>query len=623
MNDQVIKKLTEREHILARPGMYLGSTNYVESEEFILNGEGKFTKKSVRYVPCLLKIINEIIDNSVDEAVRTNFEFATKIKVNISDNEVTILDNGRGIPVKKVEGTDQYMPVIAFTEARSGANFEDEGRMTIGMNGVGSFATNCFSKWFKVSTADGANRLNLDCSNNCETFAFDVHKNSQRFTKVNFEPDFSRLEVKSIDETHLMLIRQRMTFLSLVYKHIDFYLNDDKISFNNTKQFLSLFHDNCEFIEGEGWMVAVFPSDTDDFSSLSYINGIHVKNGGNHVNFIAQDLIARVRSRLNKKFDSLKPADMKNKLSMFFLFNGFPNCKFDSQTKENLTNSVDEIKDYLKWGTLTESLEKFAKSVYKNNAIMDPVLEIFKIKEEFKNRQLIERTGVKKRVVSDKYFPPIGDHKFLFLCEGDSACGGCQKIFGRKDIGYFALRGKPLNSFDSTIQKIVSNNELKTIIDILGLDLATGATEETYSIVFATDQDLDGFHIRGLLLAFFNRFGKDLVKNGRIAMLQTPIMVLFEKEKPKKWFYSIGDYTKYIEKNPLTKNQRVQYYKGLGSHKSEDLKYIIEQDGLENMIQVLTESETSDEAISTWMSGSRADDRKEELKDKAFDLSSL
>lgn len=622
MLEQTIIKLSERDHLLRRPNMYVGSTNFVESEEFVLNGDGKFTKKQVKYVPCLLKVINEIIDNSVDEAVRTGFKFANKIRITITPDEVTVLDNGRGIPVKKIE-TGQYMPVVAFTEARSGANFEDEDRMTIGMNGVGSFATNCFSTKFSVSTADGENRLTLDCVNNCESFTFGVHKNSQHYTKVSFNPDFSRLEVKEIDDTHLLLIRQRLIFLSLVYKDVEFYLNDVRISFNSTKQFLTMFHENCEFIEGPGWMVAVFPSETDEFSSLSYVNGIHVKNGGNHVNFFSWELIARIRARLPKKFDSLKPADVKNKLSMFFLFNGFPNCKFDSQTKENLTNSTAEIKDYFKWDTLTEAMDLFARKVYKNSKIMDPILEIFKIKEEFKHRQALQRTGVKKRVVSDKYYPPIGEHKYLFLCEGDSACGGCQKIFGRKNIGYFALRGKPLNAFETSIPKIVSNNELKTIIDIMGLDLSTGTIEDDYSIVFATDQDLDGFHIRGLLLAFFNRFGKTLIQNRKVTMLQTPIMVIFEKNQPKKWFYTIGDYNEYVSKNPLTKNQRAQYYKGLGSHKSEDLQYIIQQDGLENMIQVLEPSDTSDEAISRWLSFSRADDRKEEMKDKSFDLSSL
>jgi DNA gyrase/topoisomerase IV subunit B len=126
MNEQIIVKLSDIEHTLLRPAIYIGSVNFVEADEFVLNGGGSFEKKTVRYVPALLKIVNEIIDNSVDEAVRTSFKHGDKIKITLTDKSICVEDNGRGIPVKKVAGTDIYMPVMAFTEAKAGSNFSDD-----------------------------------------------------------------------------------------------------------------------------------------------------------------------------------------------------------------------------------------------------------------------------------------------------------------------------------------------------------------------------------------------------------------------------------------------------------------------------------------------------------------
>ena len=194
MKDNIIIQLSDRDHIIRRPGLYIGSVNYVENQEFVLNDSGKFEWTTVKYVPALIKIINEILDNAVDEAVRTNFQLANKIKIYVDKKSISIIDNGRGLPVKKMADSDQYMPVVAFTASRSGSNFSDDGRTTIGMNGVGAFATNCFSNVFKVDTSDGENRLSLECKDNCGSIDFSVRKNAQKYTKVYFEPDFSRFE---------------------------------------------------------------------------------------------------------------------------------------------------------------------------------------------------------------------------------------------------------------------------------------------------------------------------------------------------------------------------------------------------------------------------------------------
>ena len=188
MKGNIIIKLSEREHVLRRSGQYIGSIDEIKSEEFIITGE-KIEKREVEYVPALLKIINEILDNSIDEAVRTNYKFANRIDVKITPNLVDIKDNGRGIPIVKVEGTEKYGPDVAFCEARAGANFDDGDRQTIGMNGVGSFATNCFSLKFNVDTADGKNKFSLRCKDNLEHASHKIVKSTLKFTQVKFEPD--------------------------------------------------------------------------------------------------------------------------------------------------------------------------------------------------------------------------------------------------------------------------------------------------------------------------------------------------------------------------------------------------------------------------------------------------
>jgi DNA gyrase/topoisomerase IV subunit B len=625
MMEQVIHKLSDRDHVLLRPAMYVGSTMYVDSNELILNADGKFERRNISTVPAIIKIVNEVLDNSVDEAVRTNFQFATKIKLTATSTSVCIEDNGRGIPIKKAHGHDAYMPVLAFTEAKAGSNFgKDEERLTIGMNGFGAYLTNVFSKTFKAETADGSNKLTLDCADNLSKHEFSIRKSDQRFTRVYFEPDFSRFEVKSLDYDHQLMIKQRLCFLSLTYPQITFFLNGKKISFDSSKQFLSLFHSNLEFIESEGWLVAVFPSESDDFSQLTYVNGLHVKGGGNHVDLIMGEVSSRLRDKYTKKFPSLKPGDIKNKLSTFILFNNFPNAKWDSQTKEKFVNSSAEIKTFLKWETANELIDKLVYKLFKNEAISGPIVDLHRLKEELKNRQLAQSIAKPKKIKNDKYFPPIGEQKILMLTEGDSAFSGLQKVLGRKNIGYFALRGKPLNSFEIPLSKVLANNELKSIIEILGADVSKGTYSSYEYVCLGTDQDLDGYHIRVLLAGFFKRFISSLVSGKKLTMLQTPIVVIFEKGIPKKWFYELDDYRDYTAKNKLTSSESIVYYKGLGSWQEAHLKYIIEKEGgIDKLMIPLEETEFTEENLSNWLSGDRANKRKESLADTEFDLFSL
>jgi DNA gyrase/topoisomerase IV subunit B len=618
MRNQEIIQLSDRDHIILRPNLYLGAVDETTSNEFVLT-DGKLIKKEITYVPGLLKIINEILDNSIDEAVRTQYQHGTRIKVDIKDGEVTIEDNGRGIPVKKAKGSNQYMPVLAFCEARAGSNFkDDEGRETIGMNGVGAALTNVYSTKFSVETADGKNKLILTCTDNLSTEDYTVRKSSASFTRVKFTPDYPRFGVDTLGENHIAMLHQRLIFLSVAHPEIKFYLNKELIQVNTEKKFLEMFSDDFELFKGSNWFVGVFPNPEDDFSFFSYVNGLHISNGGNHIDNVAWEISIRLRDRLQKKYKSIKPGDVKNKLSVVVFFNGFKNMKFASQTKDKLTNSVPDIKAYM--NLEDDFWDKATYRISRNSAIMEPIIELFRIKEEFKKRQELKNMSKsKKRIVSDKYYPPIKSKKYLFLSEGDSANGGIMPVFGRKDIGYFALKGKPLNTTDIKISRLAANKEIQTIVDILDLDLTNPNTDMEYEwVVFASDQDADGFHIRALLLAFFNRFTPKLLKEGRISFLSTPLVVGKKASKISKWFFNFEDYQNCKDKLEW------RYYKGLGSFKKKDLQEIVElSGGLEKLLTSFQVDEGCINELEVWMKSENADSRKDRLRDRSFNISTI
>jgi len=606
------KKLSDVEHVLLRPNTYVGSIDETEFEEYIFKND-KFALKKVSYVPGLLKIINEVIDNAVDEGIRTKFQYANKIKVQMTSTSVEVEDNGRGIPIQIMPGTDEYIPVIIFTSTKAGSNFTDDNRITAGTNGLGATLTNIFSTLFKVTTHDGSKRLILTCKKNNSEIDFKIKDSTNNGTTVYFEPDFKRFKLDQFSEAYFQLVQQRLIFLAHTYPEITFYFNGSKIQNTTDKKFIGYFMDNYETITTEKATIAVGISDTDDFKHLSYINGLFIRNGGNHIQYISNEIVQGLRTKLEKKYKSIRPADIRNKLYIFAFFRDFPNMRFDSQTKETLSNSVSEVKEFL----TSVDLEKLTKQIIRNEDIYFHIEENYKIKEEFLHRKEIAN-AVKstKRIRVEKYLAPIGESKYCVLTEGDSACGGISSILGRQLFGYFPLRGKPLNVHGTPIGKIAANEELKNVMTILGLDISKSVTDMTYeNVLIASDQDSDGIQIRAGLLTFFDKFTPELIKQGRIKYLNTPIM--YSKGKngfPNKWIYDMRD-AKLLSGD-------IFYSKGLGSWLKKDLQYIIEKDGLENMIKTFNYDETSGYCIDLWM-GNDADARKEQLDGKSFLYESL
>lgn len=597
-----LRKLSEKDHILQRPAMYIGAVDITTSNEYIFDGS-KIEYKKVQYVPGLIKIINEIIDNSVDVAIKSNFKECNQINVKITETFVDVQDNGTGIPV--IENEDGHMlPELAWGHARAGSNFDDDDNRTqIGMNGVGSFATNCFSKKFVGVSDDGTNKYTITYKDNSGSFTGKTEKSSGTSgVHVNFWPDLARFGINTIDDIHMDIIKQRLINLSMSFPEITFKFNGKKINVATFKKYVSLFAEGGEIYETDDYRFALIPNEADDFRQITYVNGLKIPDGGRHVDTIMETISYGLRDKIQKRYKNIKPGDIKNKLMLVGFFKNLKNAKFNSQSKEKITNSTAEINKYL--GSIP--YDKITTKMFSNKAIIEPITEIYKFKEELKKRQELKGLKTTKKIKSDKYTPATRRKKYLMVSEGDSAVGGLMPVLGRDYCGFYALKGKPLNAYSATHQQFISNTELSELFKII-------QNEGYEKIGIATDADLDGIHICGLLIGFFERYLPEW-KDGKIGIFRTPVKAIKRKNVPVRWAYDLNE-----ELTPKA-GEEFKYYKGLGTWKEKDLKHIVEKDGMENMLDILEFDDP--EIIEDWL-GDDSEPRKKYLQENNFSIAKL
>lgn len=625
--------LSGREQILRRPSMWIGGVDLTEKEMFIINDK-TVELKNVSFVPAFRKIIDEILDNAIDVLIEKQ-NGKGEVKVNMTNDSVSIEDNGPGIPVikhdvskitdktisetEKKELSESYLPFTAWTRLFSGSNFQDsENKTTIGSHGIGSKATAVFSKKFIGFTDDGKKTCKVIAENNLETKSFSIGTSKHKTgTKVEFWPDIARFKLKKIDQVYHDLMYQRLLSLAITFPGIRFTFNGKRIVINDRK-FLSMFSEHIEFQTFDKGFVGIFPNEHDDFKFFTYVNGMYMNRGGVHVDFIVNNIVNPIREKLCKKYKTLKPADIRNKFTAVVFLRDFPNPKFDSQTKETLTNSPSDVSRYL--GNMID-YDKFSKQILKNNAIIDPIVETFKIKEELKARQ--ELKGAKRaKVRSDKYMPPIGEKKFLALTEGMSAMSGISSCLGRQGIGYYALRGLAVNAISSSMQKIAANQEFKEITSILNLDVTKQEDRKDVdfeTILITSDNDADGSHISSMLIGWFRKFAPNLFDEGRICRLITPlIMVEDQKGKVVTYFFNVPDFKKW-EKTNTNKKLVYRYQKGLGSLSKEQFTELVDKFGLDHFLQEYKLDEKGKAYIEDWL-GSDPEPRKKYLREYSFDI---
>ena len=314
--------------------------------------------------------------------------------------------------------------------------------------------------------------------------------------------------------------------------------------------------------------IAIYKSD--EYKQLSWVNGIFTKRGGMHVDLISMNIIKQIRALVGKKYKDIKPADIKNKL--FFVINvkNMNAPRFDSQTKEELINTGDDFESKLFHDI---DYVKIAKKTKTNDIIFDNIIEAFKIKEELKKRNELKSNEkqLKQKSIPKLIESQLRDKKqcSLYLAEGQSALQHfltCRN----KDFAAYPLRGKFLNVYDLSLNKILKNEEVKDLLIITGLKLSDPSIYnfKYKKIVILTDADYDGDAIASLLISFFYKFWPDLFKKGYIYKAVTPLIVAKNDKKERKYFFSNAEY-----KDNQNDWKIEGYNKGLGSLSEEEYSF--------------------------------------------------
>jgi DNA topoisomerase-2 len=574
------KILDDISHVLLRPAIYIGSTS-IEKKELFLN----YNYASVHYNPGLFKIVNELIDNSVDEYTRTQGKFADKIDIDVTDTTFTVLDNGRGIPVDKVkdvDGSDIYRPQAAWCKTKAGSNFNDDAnRVTAGMNGVGSALSNIFSKKFHGETSDGSQKFVVECVDNAKIVSVKVTKSTKKYTKVTIQPDFQRFSLEKFDETMIKLIEDRIVGLAVAYPNITFKFNGTPIKMGTPKAYVSKFGENAIVYSDENVILGFMPSPEAELRYHSVVNGLTLYSGGSHIDYIMNGVVATLREGIKKKhkFD-IMPAQIKSHIQLVSVIRNFKNMKFDSQTKERLTNTSQEVAEHLSH----VDYENIAKQILKNEAILMPIIETQLAKQRAADlaEERKKNNNLKKKKVA-KHIPAtssIFEKKTLFITEGDSAIGQFVSVRNSETQGAIPLRGKILNTFDKSNKEILSSGALSELMVVLGLELGKPAKTLNYgTIAITTDQDVDGFSIRCLLINFFYNW-PELFEHGRVKILNSPRYILRSK-KQRHYFY---DKTELDAFKGSTSGYELAYIKGLGSLRIEEYKDIISDPYYETIV---------------------------------------
>jgi len=355
-------------------------------------------------------------------------------------------------------------------------------------------------------------------------------------------------------------------------------------------------------IKKDNFILEIKANDTDDFQQLSVINGLNVRNGGTHIDFILEKIVLPIRDKLIKKFKTIKPADIKNKLKILSVCRFFPALEFTSQEKIEVSNSRADWNEFFN----TVDWDKIVRQLLKDEDLMLNITEYFSLKEKAKENAEIKKLSKKVKIKSDKYLKSIKRQKYLFLVEGESALGGLLPVFGRDEIGYYVLKGKPLNAYSSSTKKFAENKELSELFKVI-------KNEQYDYIVTATDADLDGIHINGLLLAFIERYLPEI--KSKFGRLNTPVMISKKNKKLVSWSYGFDNSPKADD------GETLKWMKGLGSWKEKDLIQVVETDTINKMIELYNFDDVG--SIDEWFNDQRANDRKTHIENNSFDLTKL
>ena len=541
--------------------------------------------KKADYVPALSKMVDEILDNSIDEAIRTKFKYANKIDVSVKNGVVVVTDNGRGIPQDEIfdeaSGDKILRPVAAWTRVNAGTSFDDE-RVTIGTNGVGSAATNFLSSKFVGKTWSAGKRVEVRCKNGGDSVDVQIKQGIEGSgTEVSFVPDYTLFEIDDLDSLDTVsLIEDRMISLQMAFPEIAFSFNKRRIKVNDLKKYAKLFvGDEGEFIVEKSEDLAFFYAPSEDgFRSNSFVNGVNTRQGGTYVDFLTNAVLEDLGTMIKRKHKiEVAKSTIKNGLTFVMFARNFTNPKFDSQTKERLTNPMSNVREHALAAGIKES-DAIARKILNSPTIIDPIIEAQLAKKIAADRRAATLAQKKLRKVKvAKHISANRDDATLKIVEGDSAMGFLLKVRDPNKVGAYPLRGVIMNTWDMKPADVLKNKELSELISVLGLDITNPNSVDymTYKhIAILTDADHDGIgHISPLLIAFFYKFWPRLLLEKKVKITRTPIMIS-SKAKDVKWFYAYEEASKFKSDQAGWKHR---YIKGLGSLQEDEYSTIINE----------------------------------------------
>lgn len=602
--EQKYRRLTDVEHVLLRPGRYIGSIkDHTALTYAVREADRKMHRTELTWNPGFIKLFDEIITNSVDHSKRPEGKHLNTIKVDIdrATGRISVWDNG-GIPVVKHAEYDEYVATLIFGYLRSGSNFDDNDGSDdtgAGQNGEGSSLTNIFSTEFSVETSDKKKRFKQTWTKNMteksEPTIIDME--GPGFTQLSFIPDYAHLGMELTDANYAKLVK-RVYDIAGCNPKLKVYLNGSHIKVESFKDYIKLYADEFEYAaEGEDWQVGVARSD-EGFKHISFVNTTETIQGGTHIEYVADQLIDAVRAFLVKKHKvDVKPNEIKQHMRLFINAR-IVRPRYDSQTKENL---ITETRDFK---TTWAPTEKFIQGLLKSS-IIESVLSWVEAKALQRDLEEQRKKSKDLTKVNPKRIQKLDDAGLagkeplkcmLFITEGDSA----QKaiISGRdpKTMGALALRGKPQNANSVDLKKLLGiaakaedtkkeATEFANILIASGLVIGkkvTKLSELRYSkLVITSDADEDGHHIAGLMVSNLYKFWPELFELGAVYRFFTPIIKVWVKgKKDPIAFEKDVDYEAWLKKPSNQESVKYsKYFKGLGTSTAEDFKgYLAEVD---------------------------------------------
>ena len=651
------QKMSDKEHILKKPDTYIGPIEMTEAETFVYNSAtSSIVQRTIHYIPGLYKLFDEGAVNSRDHFVRQEQAIrdakpgaipVTCIEFEISDDgTISITNDGNGIDVAQHPEHKLWIPEMIFGHLRTSTNYDENKKEKIvgGKNGFGFKLVLIWSSWGRVETVDHIRGLKYiqEFKNNLDEICppkITKCTTTKPYTKVSFRPDYARFGVEGLTPDMRALFEKRIYDIAAITdKSVKVKYNGALIPVKHFQQYIDLYigakGDTKRIYEAPDprWEYVVSLAPNGEFQQVSFVNGIYTQKGGKHVEYIMNQIVRKLSEYIKtKKKVDVKPTTIKEQLAIFLRCD-IDNPSFSSQSKDEMGTAVASFGSTCK--VSDDFIEKLAKM-----GVMDAACALTEVKE---NKAAKKTDGTKTRTI--RGIPKLIDANYagteksaqctIIFCEGDSAKAGIVSGLSREDrniIGVYPMKGKMMNTRGEPVKKIAENNEIMEIKQILGLEVGRKYTPDDVKyrlrygkVLFMTDQDLDGSHIKGLGINLFQNEWATLTEiPGFIGFMNTPILKA-KKGTQEKVFYSEGEYRAWKEStegggsasggtgvSSATHTQpsgwTTKYYKGLGTSTGKEFKEYFEN---KKIVDFTHSGEACDNAIDMVFNKKRADDRK-------------